>query len=98
MSVGLGAITAANAGEFYARLNLLEKLDGNRLIRAEVDGERPSEAASRITPDEVRQHIGLSCNVSDETRAAWLKRLGHDLDTAARRYADAAKKAELASA
>lgn len=89
LSTGIGTITEANAAEVYARIHLVEKLFGAMLIRAEVDGVRPSGEAAFITADEVISHIGLSTNASfkDETRPRFLKRqAGSFLDDGARRF------------
>lgn len=67
LSVGLGSITDSNAAEFYARLNIVEKLQGPFVV---MGGEGVS-----ITPQEVKAHIGLTCNVGNETRAQWARRL-----------------------
>lgn len=67
IGVGLGRITAANAEEFAARLNILQDLNGALMGNAE--GE------VRITREDVLAHVGLSTNVPDESRSAWLKRV-----------------------
>ena len=97
VGVGIGDLTEANASEFYARLRFIEKLDGPMLIRAQdpETGKRPEGVAAFITPDEVRQHIGLSTNVSTESRAKWMKRFANDLDRSMDAY-DAAKEAAIA--
>jgi hypothetical protein len=59
ISIKLGEITEANADDFYARLAIMEKLSGPFL----VDGEGNSRY---ITPEEVKAHIGLYCNVANE--------------------------------
>jgi hypothetical protein len=82
IAVDLPGPTAANVGEFFARLRLTEMMHGPFLIRA-VDpetGKRPEGEAAFITIDEVIAHIGLRCNVGTETRAKWLKRIGRDMD------------------
>jgi len=93
MSTGIGRITEANAGEFYARTNLLERLVGPQLIRPEgEDGERPTGYAAFITPDEVRAHVGLATNAcfKDEPRSKWLKRvLDREMSTVVARYGKA---------
>lgn len=71
MSVGLRGITADNVGKFAARLDLLQKHDGAYLTHVDEDGKRSDQT---ITAEDVIAHIGLSCNVSDETDAAWIKR------------------------
>ena len=94
LGVGIGRITKDNADEFYARVNFTETVNGEVLIRAEVDGVRPTGLAARITPAEVKAHIGLSTNASfkDESRANFLKRFNVDLDAAARRYSKACEE------
>lgn len=95
MAVDLPGITRENAGEFFARLRFIERLDGARLIRAEVDGKRPEGAAAFITEDEVLAHVGLSTNVSPLSRARWLKKFSHDLDRAALRFTEKQHKLEV---
>jgi hypothetical protein len=58
MSVGMGEITEKNWLEFYARLNIVERLGGY----------------NEITPQRLREHIGLRTNVTYEKRSAWLSR------------------------
>jgi len=86
MSVGIGELTAANVGEFYARASLIDTLDGPFMY--EPDGEG-GHRDRRITIEDVRGHVGLSTNVFPvETRAAWLKRVvGNHLDQQVRRVA-----------
>lgn len=75
LDTGIGTITAENAGEVFARITLVERLYGPRLIRAEVDGVRPRGEAAFITREEVAAHIGLRTNVGAmESRASFLKR------------------------
>lgn len=62
MSTGIGAITEATAPEFFARLETLQSMDNTV-----PDG--------RINAADVKQHIGLTTNVSPMTRAQWLKRI-----------------------
>lgn len=72
VGVGLGGITEKNWTEFYARLKLLERLDGPFLNRGEEKVE--------FTPEMVKRRVGLKANVTDETRAKWLGRLKNDLN------------------
>lgn len=67
MGVGLGRITEDNIKEWSFRLALIEKIDGPSIQFN--DGRKVS-----ITEEDLRNHIGLSTNVSDEKRAAWVKR------------------------
>jgi hypothetical protein len=72
MSTGIGwELTEENAGEFYARCLILDKLDG---------GTIPLGAGYRdTTPKDVRLHIGLGCNVSPELRGKWTNRVIHQI-------------------
>lgn len=67
MGVGLGRITHANAEEFAARLEILQDLNGAMMGNA--------EGPVRLTREDVLRNVGLRCNVTDETRAAWLTRI-----------------------
>src|SRR5581483_2508285 len=64
MSVKLGEITEKNAAEFYARLAITEKITGPSVVK---DGE-----PYYITPEDVEAHIGLYCNVINESRTKFL--------------------------
>lgn len=100
MATGIGTITEENASEVFARIRIIERLNGPMLIRAEVDGVRPVGEKAFITEDEVAAHVGLSTNAryTDETRAKWLKRyVGGDLDTESRRYDRSRQVAESAA-
>lgn len=67
MATGMNGITEKNAREFYARIHFHEKLHGTFLH------ER------FITAEDVLSHVGLHTNVSNETRAAWVKRVVTDV-------------------
>jgi hypothetical protein len=74
MGVGLGGITEKNWREWWARLSLLQSMDGPYLHTG--DGE-----PWLIKPSDVHAHIGLTVNVSRESRAKWLRgRIGQSLD------------------
>jgi hypothetical protein len=66
MAVGLGSITEKNAEEFYRRLAWVER---GGAFRRSAEGDVP------FTLDEVRAHIGMTTNVSDETKTKWNKRM-----------------------
>jgi len=76
MHTGLGwELTESNAAEFYARCKLCDKLSGEILYK-----EGTTEL-TEITPEMIHDHIGLTCNVGEETRQEFLKRwVGHDMD------------------
>lgn len=78
MNVGIGHITEKNAAEFYGRLNVIERLL-----------DIPKE--DRFTPEFVQRAIGLRCNVTDETRAQFLRRLKHDVERGTWDYNSAIK-------
>lgn len=65
MVVGIGEITEKTAQEFYVRVHFLELLQGGAFMKS-------AEGDVYFTPQMVRDHIGLSCNVSFETRAKWM--------------------------
>lgn len=67
IGVGLGEITEDNADEFYARVSLVEALHGKTLVG--------KDGPTAITPEDVRAHIGLHTNVSDEKLGAWAGRV-----------------------
>jgi hypothetical protein len=68
MSVGIGKITEGNWAEFYARLKVLETIDGPFLRNG--DGSE-----WLIEPADVENHIGLSTNATarDKTRPQWFR-------------------------
>jgi hypothetical protein len=80
MSVGLGQITAKNWKTFYTRVNYIESLRGARRSRRNEDG---TVSPLFITPQDVRDHIGLGTNVSRMTDLQFLKHVfeNHSRDT-----------------
>lgn len=68
MAVKLGSITKANADDFYARLKIIEKLDGPFMWKME-DGKKVDRY---FTPEDVQAHIGLACNVTNESFTKFL--------------------------
>jgi hypothetical protein len=67
MTLDMGQITEANAGEFYARLILWTKLVGAFYMKQ--DG-----TAIEVTAEDVVAHIGLTTNVITRTRPQWYAR------------------------
>ena len=67
ISVGLGSITDKNVDEFSARFRVIEKIHGPFVMK---DGKD-----YYLTDEEIAAHIGLYCNVSNETRAQWASRI-----------------------
>ena len=64
MGNGMSGITALNAGEFYARQRIWNR----------VMGFEP------FTIEQVYSYIGLETNVSDETETQWLRRLKQEMN------------------
>jgi hypothetical protein len=69
MTVGMGQITPETASTFYARMKAVEKLHGWWVVNG-ADG-----TGIPITPEDIRNHIGLRTNVGKESDAAWAKRI-----------------------
>lgn len=67
MRVGQRSITEKNWREVYARMRLIELSEGGKTGYFGTSG--------KVTPQIVREHIGLSTNVSDESRASFMKRV-----------------------
>jgi len=88
MATGIGDLTEKNAPEFYARVNLLEKLDGASI--RQTNKETGEVEDYHITFEDVRKRIGMVTNVFPmETRAKWLKRqIGRVMDAEAKKFAD----------
>ena len=72
MSVAMGSITDKNAKEFFTRLSMLETAFG--AFRRDEEGK-----ATPFTFNEVKAHIGLRTNVSEEANAAFSKRLASNM-------------------
>lgn len=84
MSVAMGSITEKNVKEFATRLNMLETAFG--AFRRDGEGK-----PTPFTFDEVKAHIGLRTNVSEEPNAAFNKRLASNMRRdALKRVSDAA--------
>jgi hypothetical protein len=63
MAVGIGQITEANYVEFAVRANMLGGFNVH------------DDANRNMTPETVMKYVGLRTNVSNETRASWMKRI-----------------------
>lgn len=84
-------ITEANAPEFYARIWIFERINGNIL-------SGPAEDTA-ITERDVWQHIGLSTNVAEKTRAQFLKKhTGDAMDLQARGFRRAYEESKKVTA
>jgi len=73
ISIGIGQWNEVNASEVYARLKIIEGIDGP-LIRKFNDETKDWEDY-RVTPQDVLDHIGLRVNVSYESRKEWAQRI-----------------------
>jgi hypothetical protein len=72
MGVGLGNITARNVDEFAARFRILERIHGAFLYKPDGKGGTKDWL---VSDEDFIMHIGLACNVSDESRSAWARRI-----------------------
>ena len=59
MSVGMGKITEDNWQEFWIRANLVERVSGHETLE----------------PGDIHRHVGLACNVAEESKARFKNRL-----------------------
>ena len=73
LNVGMGAITAKNAEEFYFRVHQAETMFGAVLNEWGPEDEQPRQVF--ISLDDVKAHIGLATNASNLTKSAFDKRL-----------------------
>lgn len=73
ISIGIGQWNEVNAAEVYARLKIIEALDGSFIMRMNDDTGKFEQ--HRISPQDVIDHIGLSVNVSYESRKDWAQRI-----------------------
>jgi hypothetical protein len=81
ISVGLGAITESNIDEFVARFRVIEKIHGAMLYKPNPDG--PGTVDWFVSDEDFIAHIGLVCNVSNESRTAWARRIFVNAQTSA---------------
>ena len=71
MSVDIGHITEKNYLEFYTRTKFFAALFGSHLYEADEHGGYKERD---FTIEEIQAHIGLGTNVTDRTRAYFVKR------------------------
>lgn len=95
MVTGLGkdwSLTEEFAPEFYARIKLLEKLNGPMAFRPDGKGGHEDWFC---TFEDVKRHIGMTVNVSPVSRTAFLKNaVAVNLDADARKYKRATEAVE----
>jgi hypothetical protein len=77
MYLDIGEITEANYEEFAWRARLWSATTGDHMLRLVVIDDDGSEKTEGYNPtvEEVRQHIGLRCNVITTTTAQFMARL-----------------------
>lgn len=71
MAIGIKEITKENYGEVFARVAVLESIDGAYLTSHNGNGMAPVY----YEPVDIYRRIGLATNVSDESFAKWSKRI-----------------------
>lgn len=72
MSIGIGNISEKTIDEFILRSELLQDVAGP-MGPGHDNGK--NIIYSRITPDDIKNHMGLSCNVSKKTWTVFLEKL-----------------------
>ena len=71
MACGIGYIVDEKTGkEFATRVKVYQKMNGPWLL-CKSDPEK-----GRITTKQVMAHVGMTTNVSTETRTQWMSRMG----------------------
>lgn len=91
MAVRLGSITEANADDFFARVKIIEKLDGPMMTDSHGTGRC-------FTVEDIHDHVGLVCNVTSESVTKFLGILRDEHKARKRQYRAAIKQAEKDSA
>ena len=71
--VGLGSITDKNVDEFAARFRIIERVHGAQLYKPGPDGK--GRVDWYLSDEDFIAHIGLVCNVTNETRPKWAARI-----------------------
>jgi hypothetical protein len=77
MSIGMDEITAENAGEFYARIKVLEGMIGSfvTVLDGEARGHEAKMAEYYFNTADIQRRIGLKTNGGRETRTKFLNRM-----------------------
>jgi hypothetical protein len=71
IAIDLGEITDENAGEFFQRISIWERIMGPAFFYTE-DGDKKDRY---MTLADVKRRVGLSTNVVNLTRSKWNKRI-----------------------
>jgi hypothetical protein len=95
MAVGLGGITDKNVGEWAIRLEMLKRC--GRALGVKIDKETGKKGSFNPSIEDVRQHIGLYCNVKNETRTRFRTRLIKNVEADVVRHVEAELKKEKAA-
>ena len=77
MAVGIGEIKVTNWADVYARIKVLEKLDGayiNKSVKSSITNEQ-TLVPVYYSPLDIARRIGITTNVSDEKYSVWFKRI-----------------------
>lgn len=72
MAVGIGNLKYTNAPDYYARWKIFEKYRHFSLYVWFEDDEKKEQL---LTPEILKKYIGLSTNVSYESKKAWILRI-----------------------
>jgi hypothetical protein len=85
--IGIFEITQKNAAEVYARVHILEEINGAFHTQAMPEGlmQRP------YLPSDIKRWIGLNTNASSLTRTQFLKSISNQMDDYAREYREMTK-------
>jgi hypothetical protein len=77
MSIGMDEITTENAGEFYARIKVLEGMIGSfvTVLDGEARGHEAKIADYYFNTADIQRRIGLKTNGGRETRTKFLNRM-----------------------
>jgi len=89
MSVGMGEITEDNWREFWARLYIVDQVFGPFL-------RNPDGSDRRLTPADVRAHIGLRANVAPDSKVTFKTKIINELRWRAARVVEEEPKTAVA--
>lgn len=77
MAIGISEIKVTNWADVYARIKVLEKLDGayiNKSVKSSITNEQTLMPVY-YSPVDIARRIGITTNVSDEKYSVWFKRI-----------------------
>jgi hypothetical protein len=73
MAVEIGEIKESNVDEFWLRLSIWQRVSGSMCQFAWGGGKQG------LTRNDVKRHVGLSCNVITKSRAVFMKKIAEIL-------------------